>query len=156
MADEAKAFPEWLYHGVHRDPHYRSHVSGMTALADSPVTDDIVARCVPPDVVPPFEVRTTTDLPGGATAYAFREAWKTHIDPQPVYSLFVTTQKHETFADAMAAAAQAFPDVWSRFNKLTAGETCTFAPKLSEASPSSTSETESTSKPGKASAKSSA
>lgn len=147
---------QWIYYGVHHDPHYRAFVPGMLRLHEHEITDDLVAHCVPPIGVAPYEVRITLLPDLNATAYAWRENWKTHVSPDPVFSLFVTSDNFETPAAALVAAARAFPEVWSRYQKLTIGETCTYAPKSSEASVSSTSETEPPSKPGKASAKLSA
>lgn len=150
-------FPKWLFYGVGHDPHLRSWLPGMVRVV-GPDSEwaAIVAACVPPPEVKPFEVRITLLPDSNATAFAWREPWKTQLSPEPVPALFITTEKFETPADALAAARRAFPQVWARFEKLTIGETCTYSPLSSVLSASTTPEPAPASAPEKPSAKSSA
>lgn len=158
--------PKWLYRGVHHDPHPRFWLPDMREYIPDPkagLDAALIETCIPPKEVPAFQIRTTL-LPGlGATAYAFREAWATHIDKSnPVASLFITTEQFDTdddtvrIAKALLAAEMAFPAVWKRFARLTLGETCTYSPKSSAPSVSSTLAMESRFEPESTSAKSSA
>jgi hypothetical protein len=153
---------KWIYIGPGHDPHVVAHVPGMSRVTEHEITKTVIAAVVPPIDALPFVVRVTR-LPeiggeGGATALAFRERWKTQLSPEPVFSLFVTRGTDGDPDELLTQAQVAFPSVWLRYEKLLIGEICEkrFAPRSSEASVSTTPTAAPPSKPGKASAKSSA
>ena len=131
----------WYYWGVHTDPHPRLWVPGMREVKDSQVTDEMIMKATPPPWATPFEVyRLQLTLATKFFAYSWRERWKTQISTEPECAAFITNQ---TFADddeAIAAAKHAFPEVWTRFEKLDLSK-CRSSRPSSAASPSNTVET---------------
>lgn len=107
----------WYYFGVHHDPHVRLWVSGMREVRNMQPLAATLVRAMPKPTANPFEV-VACRLVTNYLAFGFRERWKTQIDPDPVVSVFVTNDSFPDAAAALEVARNAFPEVWTRFEKL--------------------------------------
>jgi len=147
----------WYYWGVHQDPHPRLWVPGMRHELNTFITDAEIAAATPPADAVPFEVQSII-LPGNmftVRAFGWRERWRTQLSSEPEAAVFITTDAFDSDLAAINAAAKAFPEVWTRFEKLDLSK-CRSSRPSSAASLNSTVETAPPSKRVKASAKSSA
>jgi hypothetical protein len=110
---------QWIYFGPYRDPHYRAFIPGMTVL---PHPDNIVEYAGmgwPHLTAKPFEAVITRISGIGHTVLAFRERWHTQLSPAAVCSAFITRGVDISPEEMLAAIPRVFPEVWTRFEKIT-------------------------------------